>query len=60
MASPGNQRCANCIGTLPFPVWGPKRQLKLALRNGRFDVQQSVTGRSRLLDLVSGTLCRRR
>jgi len=24
------------------------------------DVQQSVTGRSRLLDLVSGTLCRRR
>jgi len=22
MASPGNQHCANCIGTLPFPVIG--------------------------------------
>ena len=38
MASPGNRHCANCIGTLPFPIkprvreerewgnWGPFRK----------------------------------
>ena len=24
MASPGNQHCANCIGTLSFPIVNPK------------------------------------
>jgi len=41
MASPGNRHCANCIGTLPFPLkprvreerewgyWGPFRKQRL-------------------------------
>ena len=28
MASPGNQHCANCIGTLSFPIY--KQQTKSA------------------------------
>ena len=31
MASPGNQYCANCIGTLSFRIWGDK---KLSYRRG--------------------------
>ena len=30
MASPGNQHCANCIGTLPFAI-GPSRPVCLKM-----------------------------
>jgi len=31
MASPGSQHCANCIGTLSFPIDGQRRRALLGM-----------------------------
>jgi len=49
MASPGNQHCANCYGTLSFPIGGGGRSVKIVgivteVENNK--VPQRVQGRS--------------